>query len=240
MIRQSGHAPGIGAMMLCVSQSCRHAPQIGRGEAAPVADFMRVAAILSMLFAGCLTAKAAAGTAGVGIFDTLFIAAKGTFSIKGNLYLQESEVLGDGSLTLNGDAPQQIVSHNSQVMNLDIANPGLVTLNGDLRINHSLTVNKGTLNALNADLDLCDSAQIKLLAGAKLHARPELIAGLRLPAATLPRMIISAEAVLPGECKIKQVSYHNQPVGHHESNARQHSAVNLEVAFPPPEKVTIC
>ena len=82
--------------------------------------------LVATVFTSALAVKSPVVT-GVYIFDTLFIGGSGNLSvIGGNLYLERAQVLGKGTLRLQGQLPVRIVSEQSQVANLHLSNPGTV------------------------------------------------------------------------------------------------------------------
>lgn len=206
--------------------------------AATSARFVLVLSLIFTIHFACLGGKNAAPV-GVTIFDTLFIAANGSFTVKGDLYLKETHVLGKGALRLHGDSPQQIVSLNSQVTNLDLTNPGLVTLHGELCINQSLSIDKGTLDAFQSNLYLSGGIKIKLLGGAKLLARPELLASIRLPGAMLSRPVFTPDAILPPVIGLRPLKYRRGLVGY-KRLVQHRTPVNLGTALLPPESMRVC
>jgi hypothetical protein len=105
-----------------------------------------------------------AGTAktGIGIFDTLFIAENGTLRIHGNVYLKQAHVLGEGRLLVQGESQSKIVADHSEVNNLEITTHTTISLEGELAVNQSLTVQSGIFDISAGKLYVSDSTAIQL------------------------------------------------------------------------------
>ncbi|MGB1315396.1 MAG: hypothetical protein ACPG4Y_05210 [Chitinophagales bacterium] len=82
----------------------------------------------------------------------------------GNVYLQNTHIAGNGSLILIATKQQHIISANSSINHLIVANPTQVVVVGVLVLNNTLHIQKGIFNTQNA--------QLSLLPGIHVHTAP--------------------------------------------------------------------
>lgn len=134
-------------------------------------------------------------TTGISIFDTLFIANNTSLSIHGNVYLNQAHVLGKGNLVVQGESQSKIISDYSEVNNLEIITHGIVSLEGELTVNHSLSVQSGILDLSAGKLDVSDSTEIQLLNGAVMQTDAK-ISGLPRQSRQHPSVDFAAKAIL--------------------------------------------
>jgi hypothetical protein len=105
---------------------------------------------------------------GIGVFDTLFIAESGTLRIHGDVYLAQAHVLGKGRMVIGGDSRSEIVSDHSEISNLEIYTHTTITLEGELAVNQTLTVQSGIFDISAGKLDVADITAIALMNGGKI------------------------------------------------------------------------
>lgn len=112
---------------------------------------------------------------GMGVFGTgLGLHGTDTLTVWGDLVLEQTEVVGEGTLTLRGHRPARIVAHQSTLQKLHVANTTRVMVHGDLRVNQRLTVEQGTLDARPARLTLPNACRIELGIEGKLLGQPKI------------------------------------------------------------------
>ncbi|REA60953.1 hypothetical protein DSL64_13745 [Dyadobacter luteus] len=115
----------------------------------------------------CCLGKTVENRAGIGIFDTLFV-ANGSLAVHGDIHLVDAHVLGQGSLVMRAESSAKIVSQRSEVNNLVVVMPGRVQLEGELVIRQSLSLQSGILDVSAGALILSDSAALQLKHGASI------------------------------------------------------------------------
>ena len=170
---------------------------------------------------------------GIGIFDTLFIAS--SIGIKGNVYLKQAHVLGNGSVIIHGENQNKIVSDDSEVNNLEVITYSNVSLEGELAVNQSITIQYGSFDISSGQLNLSDSTEIHLRSGGIMKSDTS-IAGLPAPGGHQHLLDFSVKAILAFfqednillSWKIRQ--QHSEPIG-------RIWLVCRDVACVPPEEV---
>lgn len=191
--------------------------------------------LVATAFTSALAVKSPFVT-GVYIFDTLFIGVNGNLSvIGGDLYLERAQVLGKGTLRLQGQLPVRIVSEQSQVANLRLLNPGTVTLEGNLRVNQSLTVEGGIFEVSHTRLIISDSTRIRLLSGAKVNSGVELV-NHPFTGNSTSSSAYAYEAMLPAGCGLQQCLSQTERVIY-RSVCRNGLAINPDLDTQPPEMI---
>ncbi|SEJ69058.1 hypothetical protein SAMN04487995_5948 [Dyadobacter koreensis] len=173
-------------------------------------------------------------TTGISIFDTLFIANNTSLSIHGNVYLNQAHVLGKGNLVVQGESQSKIISDHSEVNNLEIITHGILRLEGELRVNHSLSVQSGILDLSAGKLHVSDSTKVRLLNGAVLQGDTR-IADLPRQSGKHPSVNFAAKAILTNFYKADKLSTSTMqqqylPVTQHKWQ------VSKDVASVPPER----
>lgn len=79
------------------------------------------------------------------------------------IILNKTEQIGSGTLLIKSAHPQKINSTNATLNNLVIDNPSVVTLKGNLHINHSLTLKDVTFDISDGTLNLDPTATVTLI-----------------------------------------------------------------------------
>lgn len=109
------------------------------------------------------------GMAGLGVFGSVLgLHGSDTLTVRGDLVLDRADVVGDGVLSMQGKKPARLVARHSRLAHLHIRAEKGVTLQGDLRIERSLTIETGILDVRTATMILGTQAQLRLLPTGKL------------------------------------------------------------------------
>jgi hypothetical protein len=148
--------------------------------------------------------EASTGKTGTGIFDTLYISENASLGIQGDVYLKYAHVLGKGTLAIQGESRSKILSDHSEVNSMKVSTHGKVSLEGELTVNHSLTVQYGIFDLSAGKLDVSDSTEIQLLNGAEILTDTR-ISGLPLQSGKHLSVDFSAKAILASFYKADQV-----------------------------------
>lgn len=133
--------------------------------------------------------------AGIGIFDTLYIAGHSALGIHGDVYLADAHVLGQGSLVMKTPNSGKIISERSEVNNLEVITFGKVSLKGELAVRQSLTIQYGILDISAGTLQLTDSTNLKLQEGAGILQNSS-VAGLPAGGSHPQTIEFTAKAIL--------------------------------------------
>jgi hypothetical protein len=196
-------------------------------------QFICSIAVLCALSQLCLGAKSSAKN-GVGIFDTLFIASNTSLNIQGDVYLKHAHVLGKGTLAVQGESRGKIVSDHSEVNNLKVTTHSKVRLEGELTVNHSLTVQSGIFDLSAGKLDVSDSTEVKILNGAEIQTDTR-ISGLPTQNAKHLSVDFSSKAILASFYKVDPfISWKRQP--RNIAFTRHVLQAYKEGAYVPPEE----
>lgn len=119
---------------------------------------------------------------GLGVFGNGFgIHGTDTLTVWGDLVLEGTEVVGEGTLKLRGHRSAQLVAHRSTVQKLHVANPTRVTLHGDLRVTQRLTVEEGSLDTRPGALILPNTCTVVISKADKLLVHTNVLIAFAQP-----------------------------------------------------------
>ncbi|TXB62723.1 hypothetical protein [Phaeodactylibacter luteus] len=108
------------------------------------------------------------GQSGMSVWSSaLYIHAADTLLMRGDLYLFQAEVSGQGAILLSDTVPCRIVSEGGSLPRLIVQQTDTVALFGELHIRKGLTLALGVLDARAGVLTLSDSAWAEVLPGSE-------------------------------------------------------------------------
>lgn len=133
--------------------------------------------LLVLVFCGCLAvvANTAPGNhpeqVGMAVWgNALGIHTNDTLLARGDLFLFDAHIQGNGALLLTDTTSRRITAYRSSLSHLIIDNTETVVLHGSLHLRCGLTVARGIFDTRTADFSLADSAFVHLLPqGTWLH-----------------------------------------------------------------------
>lgn len=156
-------------------------------------------------------------------------------SVQGDVYLEEAEIKGSGSVVLCGALPQAVHACGSRLSRLTVANPTAVALYGELYISSVLSVQQGVLDVRAGQLYLEAGAVAEVAAGARLLGRLSAQwSPARPPVGIyLPRSPTAAALLPPVQWP---VGYAMPPVRHASpTGGLSATGIALPVPHPPPQ-----
>jgi hypothetical protein len=163
---------------------------------------------------------------GMYIHGSMGIPEGSGIAVFGDLYLDSANLIGAGTLAMQGNKPQNVVALHSQISNLRIDNPSNVCLQGDLRITNSLAVMQGVFDTQHGTLLLTDTTQLIIYPEAQLLSAKE---HLNTALATIniqdhqgqPLAMIAPPATLNTPQKSPQKAWINKPFFDHPNHLQR-------------------